>query len=286
MKKLLVTGGTGFIGSHLIKCLEQNEEYVVYVFSRHEHDDYENVHFIAGDVLDVRMISRVISAIKPDILVHFAWAVGSSNYAEDKNNKIWFEASVRLLDVFLQNGGTKVVVSGTCYEYDFSHGENLSGNMASQAVTLYGQTKKQLYEVYSKLCKDKAKLIWGRIFFPYGKGEIERKLFTAVITALQDNQYFVCKTPNNVVDYIHVKDIAAIFNEFITTDKYNGIVNVGTGIGYKVKDILQRIGRVMGKECYLSFEENQKHTRIVADTHKLEGYQYLYNIDTGIQSYF
>ena len=136
MKKLLVTGGTGFIGSHLIKCLEQNEEYVVYVFSRHEHDDYENVHFIAGDVLDVRMISRVISAIKPDILVitgHDAYyeKLGDKTNINNYKNSKYFIESVRKAREYESSHEKLVIIAGACqsdYEDLIKSGSNYASS--------------------------------------------------------------------------------------------------------------------------------------------------------------
>ena len=177
-----------------------------------------------------------------------------------------------MLELFLKYGGKKVIVSGTCFEYEFTKNKPIVEYEICKPATPYGKAKLEVYGIYKKICdKHNAKLIWGRIFYPYGRGESARKLITAAKNNLLDDKEFLCKAPENVNDYINVRDVAKIFKCFLENDDAEGIYNVGTGREYKIGDILNKVAQILGKEKFLKFNatSGQNFQYIVADTKKL-----------------
>ena len=123
-----------------------------------------------------------------------------------------------------------------------------------------------------------------RLFYPYGPGEESRKLITTVIRVLKNDNHFLCKTPFNKVDYIHVKDIAEIVLRLIRDDKIHGIVNVGSGKGYYIKDIIKMIAKQLNKEEHIQIEASEKYHTIVSEKDLLEKLSYTmkYSLEEGI----
>lgn len=271
MKKIFVTGGTGFIGKRIVSRLENTPDTMVYVLSRNRYNDANKIKYIKGDISDEKKLRVIMSDICPDTLLHLAWDVQTFDYVSSDTNKIWVERSETLARIFLECGGGNIISSGTCFEYDIERMNPHREDEPPAPNTLYGISKLQVMEKLEALCKKyDARFVWGRIFYPYGEGENPRKLMTAVRNALNQGNSFVCKTPENIIDYIHIDDIADIFIEFLFNDEINGVINVGSGEGKTVREILTSIASGCGKTHLLRFEKQEKVYYIVADTDKLK----------------
>ena len=290
-----MTGGTGFIGKEIINVFNDKyintydvggqTKYKFYVLTRQLRKDSSNVIYIRGDISDVNFLEETLKKLKATYLLHLAWNVESLNYAQSPENESWVTWSKDLLELFLKYGGQQVIVSGSCFEYDLLVNKRHRENEIENPNTPYGKSKLKLYHIFAELCaKYNARLVWGRIFYPYGQGESDRKLISAAKKAFNKNQDFVCKSPESVNDYITVIDIAKIFRCFMTNEKAQGVYNVGTGVEYKIKDILSNVAEMLGKKHLLKFGDNPPQY-IVADTQKLRS---IYSedflpIDVGLQ---
>lgn len=294
MRRVFVTGGTGFIGRSIVERLQTHSDFELFLLTRQKLVGRDNVHYVQGSMLNEARISSAIADIRPDILLHLAWDVKSEGYASSAQNDTWIDWSKKLLEIFLAHGGKTVVASGTCFEYDFSNGLPLREDVIGMPNTPYGKAKLATQRIYENLCQQYgARLVWGRIFYPYGKGEEKRKLLSAFADSLRRNQPFICKTPENRIDYIHISDVAKIFETFLLNDEAEGIVNVGTGEACKLKEILVKIAGMMGKERLLGFSSDSGIC-VIADTRKLsslydcskfvrldKGLKYLLEVDDG-----
>src|SRR5271163_4294681 len=75
MKKILLTGGSGFVGSHCLNYLLSGEN-IIYCISRGKKKSLNsNINWVAGDILNTHEISALMKEIAPDYLIHCAWYV-------------------------------------------------------------------------------------------------------------------------------------------------------------------------------------------------------------------
>ncbi len=118
MKKVLLTGATGFIGKHTIPFL-LSEGFEVHAISRNAFPLPPEVHIHPVDLFDDHQTTKLLKQIKVTHLLHFAWYAVPGKFWSSEANLKWVASSLKLIQEFVENGGKRLVVSGTCAEYEW-----------------------------------------------------------------------------------------------------------------------------------------------------------------------
>ena len=185
MKSVLLTGASGFIGSYAIAPLVARGFVVHAVYSRHAGEAIPGVHWHRVNILDSREIIRLMAEIRPTHLLHFAWYTEPGKFWRSTENFLWLEASIALMRYFCEHGGKRLVMAGTCAEYDWNYGYCSEAVTPCRPATPYGVTKNALYETLQAYFSEAGiSSGWGRIFFLYGPGEHPARLLSSVIASL------------------------------------------------------------------------------------------------------
>ena len=117
--KVLVTGASGFIGRQC--CLQLDSlGYEVHAVSSNSHPK-GTIKWHRADLLDTQQISDLMDHIKPTHLLHLAWYVEPGKYWNSIKNYHWVRASLNIIEKFSELGGERVVVAGTCAEYEWEY---------------------------------------------------------------------------------------------------------------------------------------------------------------------
>jgi nucleoside-diphosphate-sugar epimerase len=241
MKTVLVTGATGFIGRPTLAPL-LNSGYEVHAAAIDAPPTASgDVHWHTTDLLDAASVERLIAKLKPSHLLHFAWYAVPGKYWTAPENVRWVQASLEILQAFARHGGQRVVMAGTCAEYDWNHGYCSETVTPLAPATLYGHCKHALQLVLGAFAEQaRLSAAWGRVFFLYGPREYPSRLVPSVITSLLRGEPARCSHGNQIRDFLYVDDVAAAFVALLDSP-VTGAVNIASGVPMALKDIIYAI---------------------------------------------
>jgi len=160
-------------------------------------------------------------------------------------NYFWVQASLELLRQFYEYGGQRIVMAGTCFEYDLQYGYCSEFRTSKAPSTYYGKCKNAL-QILLDAYSDRVGLssAWGRIFFLYGPHEYPTRLVPSVIRSILRGEPALCSHGNQIRDYLHVEDIADAFVTLLESD-VTGHVNIASGHPVTLKDIIYKIAKTL-----------------------------------------
>lgn len=285
--KILLTGATGFIGSHFARlAVSRGHEVTGLVRFAKTPPSGLPIKWLPGELH--RISVEELEAVRADVCVHSAWITTPGVYLESPENFKFRDDSLQFLRRVTEAGTKHIVGLGTCIEYQIT-GEPLSEERTPIApATTYAKCKNELrIAMEAEARKSGFTFAWGRVFYPYGPGEHPSRLCSSIIAKLGRGERMVLKTPQSTKDYIYITDLAAALLA-VVEKKFSGAINLGTGAGTTVRDIAQTIGRLMAREELVG-EANPPEPDplgdVVADATKLKslGWEQQTTLKEGIQ---
>jgi nucleoside-diphosphate-sugar epimerase len=287
---VLITGAGGFIGRHCVPLLAA-ADYEVHAVSLHPIADLQattpEAYWHQTDLFDSNAVAELISRVQPTHLLHLAWYAVPGEYWTSSENYRWVDASLNLVQEFVKNGGQRVVVAGTCAEYDWSAGYCSEQSTPIAPRSPYAACKHDLHLKLEAMAKHhEFSLAWGRLFFLYGPYERRERLVPSVINSLLANEPAACSHGEQIRDYVYVKDAAAAFAALVGSP-VTGAVNVASGHCVALKEVIWKIGNKLGRPELLQIGARKvdEAPRIVADTTRLAkevGWSPQYDLDRGL----
>ena len=277
-KKILVIGGAGYIGSHVVKAL-LHENFAVTVYDNLSTGQvcnlFEKAEFVKGDILDSQHLEKTMTQ-GFDAVIHLAAkkAVGESMENPQLYSQNNISGSINIFNAMLNTGIKNIVFSSTSAVYGMPKYLPLDENHPLNPMSFYGYTKMAIEQVMNWYSKIKNfNYIALRYFNAVGyaaDGSIRSKeknpqnllpLIMETITGQREilhvfgNDY---DTPDGtcVRDYIHVEDLADAHVLAIKKLLSNGdsqIINLGTEKGTSVLEIIKSVERVSGKKVNYDF---------------------------------
>lgn len=277
---LLVTGGAGYIGSHTVKhLLGMGERIVVLdslVFGHLDALDHDRVTFVRGDMSDAMVVEQVFADHKPEAVLHFAAFCYVGESVEDplkyyRNNVC---APLTVLEAMQRHGCKRFIFSSTCATYGDPVQMPMDESHPQNPVNPYGASKLML----ERVLKDCGRA-WGlecvflRYFNASGcdpEGIIgedhnpETHLIPRILMAIRGEIDSITvfgtdyPTPDGtcIRDYIHVCDLAsahALALDYLRRGGATTAVNLGTGRGFSVKEIISTAEAVTGQKVPVSY---------------------------------
>jgi nucleoside-diphosphate-sugar epimerase len=243
MTRVLVSGASGFVGRRSIEpLLARGAE--VHTVQRHPGEFATGVIAHTADLHDGDAVAKLMADVRPTHLLHFAWIATPGIYLTSLDNPLWLRSSLQLVEMFLANGGQRVVVAGSAMEYDWSAGVCSERTTPCRPTTLYGACKHAQYEVLDHWSAQAGfSFAEGRLFWTYGPDESPERLVPAMIRASTSGMPFRLRYPGQVRDYLYVADAGAAFAALLESD-VQGAVNIGAGDGV----VLSRLAEIVGEE--------------------------------------
>jgi nucleoside-diphosphate-sugar epimerase len=245
LNRVLVTGATGLIGRHVVDALLAGGHEVHAVSSR--AIDSNRCRWHRADLLEPDAARTVVGAARPTHLLHLAWGMPRVGLWNSPENLNWHEASIRLWREFSASGGGRAVVAGSCAEYEWGEPVLSERSTPLRPATLYGSCKDALRRVLEASARAAGQsLAWARIFFVYGPNDHPDRLVPSVVARLTAGEPAPVTEGTQVRDFLHVRDVATALVALMGSD-IQGPVNVGSGEGVAIRDVVQELGRMAGR---------------------------------------
>jgi UDP-glucose 4-epimerase len=275
---ILVTGGAGYIGAHVVKTLEKRGFQVVILDNLvYGHRDLIETNLkaklIVGDISDRELLNRLFTTIKVDAVMHFAAFayVGESvvNPAKYYQNNV--VGTLTLLNCMTQHKVTNFIFSSTCATYGNPNSIPITEDHAQNPINPYGAGKlavERILQDYDVAYGMKSVIF--RYFNAAGAdpdgllGEDhnpETHLIPLVLQAAAGKRAAISifgsdyETPDGtcIRDYIHVSDLAeahVLGLEYLFKYQVNQIFNLSNGSGFSVKEVIDVARQVTGKNIF------------------------------------
>jgi nucleoside-diphosphate-sugar epimerase len=247
VRRVLLTGASGFIGSHCVHPLI-DRGYEVHAVSRSRRpSDGSGAIWHEVDLLQPGAARALVERVKPTHLLHLAWFVVPGKLIAAPENFDWVRASLELVRGFADVGGTRLCVCGTGYEYDWAHGYCTEGLTPCVPDTVYGACKHALHEMVRTFAAGRSlSAAWPRVFFLYGPKEHPERLVSSVIRSLLRGEPARCSHGRQIRDYLHVQDVADALVAILDSDVRDAI-NVSSGQPTTLREIASTLGRLAGR---------------------------------------
>lgn len=270
--KVLLTGGSGFLGRHAVDALSRSDAEIVATYRRQPGPQRPGIEWRVCDLLNGDSVAALVRETRPTHLLHMAWRPVYGDVADARDNVHWLKASLDLATEFIDAGGQRIVGAGTCLEYGASF------NPCDEALTrlapanTYASCKHALRAALDGLTRAAGvELAWARIFFAYGPGEHETRFVASVARSLLRGEPAEMTSGQQVRDYTYASDLGEALSLLVQSD-HVGEFNIGSGTNAALRDIALELARQIGRPelLRLGAKPNRPHEApmIVADLDK------------------
>lgn len=286
-KKVLITGGTGFIGRNVVaELIKRGYEVHSLVFPPFAPEQKGLVQY-EMNLMDSNAVDKFLSEHHFENLIHLAWYVGKGCHIADQNID-WTISTLNLLTSFQKYGGKTFVGAGTISEYEYKFGYLLEDETPTSPETLYGESKNSVYKIAKTFCKQHdMNFKWPRIFNLYGPNEKPQRLMPSVINSCLKGEDVKVSDCLKFQDYLHVEDTARGIVEVFESD-IQGAVNICSGKPVQLRYIVNKIaeltnfkGNILWGAIPAAFGDEV----VVGNNDKLKsiGWSPKYTLDEGLQ---
>ena len=291
MTKVLVTGASGFLGRHVLNSLLKRGITVDAVTSNPESFRIDpDCTWHVANLLVPDQVATLMRQVQPTHLLHLAWYAIPGKYWTAPENFAWVQASLELLKQFQAFGGQRVVMAGTCAEYDWGYGYCSEEITPKQATSVYGICKSALQTMLDAYSENAGfSSAWGRIFFLYGPYENPKRFVASTIRSLLKGESARCSHGNQIRDFLYVQDVADAFATLLFSNVI-GAVNIASGQPVTLKTIVFQIAEQLGKSNLVRLGvlpvSDKEPPLLVANTHRLTqevNWHPKYDLATGLK---
>jgi nucleoside-diphosphate-sugar epimerase len=226
-ERVLVTGGTGFLGSYVLKRLGK-------------------AVLVQLDLTDEQATSEVIRSYRPQAVLHLAGVTGSGDPEGKRCHAINVTATRNLLRALDETRCERIVMVGSASEYG-SQLTPFSEEMDAMPITKYGASKAEATRIALEMHgKSGLPVTVLRVFSAYGYRQPKSMFLTQAITHALRGERFEMTDGSQRRDFVYIDDVAEAIIRALYSENVEGrIINVGSGHSYPLADV----AKVIWNQC-------------------------------------
>lgn len=238
--RVFITGGTGFIGSHVVKKIQEEKNEILLLSPLPKFSNIsENTKIVEGNLSNPEDWRKELKDFKPETTIHLAWE-GIPNYDSETSIKN-LKYGLELFSLLAEIGCKSILSTGSCWEYGGQPGK-LSENTTPKPLNAFTSAKNALHLLGKEIANENnMNFIWTRLFYVYGPGQKKESLIPYLINCIKKGKTPEIKNPSAQNDFIYVGDVAEAISLLIQNCKRSGIYNIGSGRLTSIQDIIKII---------------------------------------------
>jgi len=251
---IFITGGAGFIGTHLCQKLAQTHDVTIYDnFSNSNQENFssttQKVSIIPGDILDYQKLS---SAMKDhNIVIHLAAKIDVIDSII--NPELTFETNVKgtqnVLDSCVLNGITKIIATSSAAIYqNISYG-SINEENKTEPLSPYGKSKLEMEKIITDSKIDSTIL---RLFNVYGSNSAAGVIVNFKENIQNNKPLTIFGDGKAIRDFVHVDDV--INGIVLSISSKSGIFNIASGNGTSINDLAKLFIHLSEKKSEIIFK--------------------------------
>ncbi len=254
MTKVLVTGATGFVGAHLLKCLLQEKSVDIIIRNSTDTSRIDSClssvsQIFRADLSDRETIFKIVKESRPDILYHAA-ACGALSSQTDVRAIVDANllGTINLVDAALAYNVPCFVNTGSSSEYG-PKDVPMSEQDCCEPIGMYAITKLAATNYCTSIGRrHQMRICTLRLFSPYGELEDPTRLYPSIVGSLMRGERARLSNPDYVRDFIPIAKVIDIYNEIPSLPFESGaIYNVGSGQQQTLLQFYNKIASSLGK---------------------------------------
>ncbi len=259
--RILLTGASGFLGSHVLRNLRAAGGDDVAVILREPRsawriaDALEGVRVIRADLADEASFATAVGEFAPTHVLHLAWdGVGGRNRNDPAQHRNVGQA-LRLLEIAMAAGARDFIGLGSQAEYG-PCAQRIGESTPTRPTTMYGASKLATCLLAERLCAlNDVRFAWLRLFSSYGPRDNPEWMIPYLTRMLLRRERPAVTAAEQRWDYIYVEDAAEAVTAVARTPAAEGVFNLGSGSAPPLRDVIESIRRQVDPSLPIGYGE-------------------------------
>lgn len=259
--KIFITGGSGFIGSHLVpKLLARKHKLLLLTIDPLKKTSARrtSVAFLRGNLNDMGAWKGKLRRFKPEAVVHLAWeGLAAYNFTSAVSLRNMTN-SLNLVSMAAEMKCKKFLSVGSCWEYGGGEGalKESAPPLPPTHVPDFVIAKRTIQAMGEQIAlQSKMQFLWPRLFFSYGPGQKPRTLIAHLVRSFKGGATPEVKNKSGANDFVYIDDVAEALVRILEKAKGPSVIyNIGsgrlTGVAEVVKEVYKSFNLPAPKWCF------------------------------------